>query len=183
MSEIGILGTGTWGTAIGRILANAGHNVVMWSAIVKEIDNLSSTYVHPNLEGMLIPRQIQFTKNIEKACKNKDVLIFAVPSVFVRTTAGKAAAYIPNDQIIVDIGKGIEPDTLFTLTEVIQNELQKDGTHKDIKLVALSGPTHAEEVAFDMPTLIVSASVDLDAAEEIQNLFSGTCMRVYTNID
>ena len=116
MSEIGILGTGTWGTAISRILANAGHNVVMWSAIVKEIDNLSSTYVHPNLEGMLIPRQIQFTKNIEKACKNKDVLIFAVPSVFVRTTAGKAAAYIPNDQIIVDIGKGIEPDTLFTLT-------------------------------------------------------------------
>lgn len=183
MSKIGILGTGTWGTALGRMLANTGHSVVMWSAIEKEVDDLSSTHIHPNLPGMTIPLQIQFTKNIEAACEDKDVLIFAVPSVFVRSTASKARAFIPNDQIIVDVGKGIETDTLLTLSEVIKDELQKDGTHQGIELVALSGPTHAEEVALDMPTLIVSACTNLGVAEKIQDIFSNTCMRVYTNID
>ena len=183
LSKIGILGTGTWGTALGRMLANTGHDVVMWSAIEKEIDSLSSTRIHPNLPGMVIPQQIRFTKSIEEACENKEVLIFAVPSVFVRSTASKASPYIPDDQIIVDVGKGIETDTLLTLSEVIKDELQKGGTHQDIKLVALSGPTHAEEVALDMPTLIVSACTDLEVAEKIQDIFSNTCMRVYTNID
>lgn len=183
LSKIGILGTGTWGTALGRMLANTGHRVVMWSAIEKEIDDLSSTRIHPNLPGMTIPPQIQFTKNIEVACEDKNVLIFAVPSVFVRSTASKARAFIPNDQIIVDVGKGIETDTLLTLSEVIKDELQKDGTHQGIELVALSGPTHAEEVALDMPTLIVSACTNLEVAEKIQDIFSNTCMRVYTNID
>ena len=183
MSKVGILGTGTWGTALRRMLANTGHSVVMWSAIEKEMDDLSATRIHPNLPGMTIPEQIRFTKSIEEACENQDVLIFAVPSVFVRSTASKAKRFIPDDQIIVDVGKGIETDTLLTLSEVIKDELQKDGTHKAIKLVALSGPTHAEEVALDMPTLIVSACTDLEVAEKIQDVFSNTCMRVYTNID
>ena len=183
MSKIGILGTGTWGIALGRMLANTGHDVMMWSAIEKEIEELSLTYIHPKLPDMIIPRQIQFTKSIEKVCENRDVLIFAVPSVFVRRTASKAKKFIPDDQIIVDVGKGIEESTLLTLSEVIGEELQKDGTHQEIKVVALSGPTHAEEVAMDMPTLIVSACNDLSVAEKIQDIFSNTCMRVYTNID
>lgn len=98
MSKIGILGTGTWGTALGRMLANTGHDVVMWSAIEKEIDDLRSTHIHPNLPSMTIPQQIKFTKSIEEACTDKEILIFAVPSVYVRMTANKTAAYIPNDQ-------------------------------------------------------------------------------------
>ena len=183
MSKIGILGTGTWGTALGRMLANTGHDVVMWSAIGAEIDSLSATRVHPNLPGMTIPPQIRFTKSIQEVCNRKDVLIFAVPSIYVRSTARLASAYIPDDQIIVDVAKGIETDTLLMLSEVIRDELQKDGTHLSVRLVALSGPTHAEEVAQDMPTLIVSACTDLRVAEEIQDIFSNTCMRVYTNID
>ena len=183
LSRIGILGTGTWGIALGRILANTGHDVVMWSAIEKEIDSLSSTRIHQNLPGMVIPQQIRFTKSIEEVCDDKEVLIFAVPSIFVRSTASKASSYISDDQIIVDVGKGIETDTLLTLSEVIKDELQKGGRHQNIKLVALSGPTHAEEVALDMPTLIVSACTDLEVAEKIQDIFTNTCMRVYTNID
>ncbi len=183
MSKIGILGTGTWGTALGRVLANTGYDVVMWSAIEKEIEGLSSTYIHPNLPGMTIPQKIYFTKSIQEACEDQDIIIFAVPSVFVRETAQKAASHISDDQIIVDVAKGIEADTLFTMSEVIRDELQKNGSHQDIRLVALSGPTHAEEVALDMPTLIVSACTDIEAAETIQDIFSNTCMRVYTNID
>ena len=89
---------------------------------------------------MVIPQQIRFTKDIEEACANREVIIFAVPFVFVRSTASKASPYIPDDQIIVDVGKSIETDTLLTLSEVIKDELQKDGTHQDIKLVALSDP-------------------------------------------
>ncbi len=183
MSKIGILGTGTWGIALGRILANADHEVTMWSAIDEEIDVLSTTYIHPNLSGVRLPRQIKFTKSKTEVCANQDVLIFAVPSVYIRSTANMMSDYIHDDQIIVDVSKGIETDTLLTMSEVIRDELQKDGAHQNIKVVALSGPTHAEEVALDMPTLIVSACTDLETAEKIQNVFSNTCMRVYTNTD
>ena len=181
MSSIGILGAGTWGMALARMLSNTGHAVVVWSAIEKEIDEFSRTRVHPNLPGMNIPSEIKFTKSIEDVCREKDILLFAVPSVFVRSTATTAAPYIQSGQIIVDVAKGIESETLFTMTEIIQNELWKVG--KQVKLVALSGPTHAEEVALDMPTTIVSACSDLAAAESIQGIFMNTHMRVYTNTD
>lgn len=183
MSKIGILGTGTWGTALGVMLTRAGNDVEMWSAIEKEIDNLSSSRKHPNLPGMIIPEQVGFTRELESVCKNKELLVFAVPSIFVRSTAHKASKFISNEQIIVDVAKGIEAETIETLTEVIKDELQKDGKHEGIKMVALSGPTHAEEVAVGMPTTIVSACEDYTVAQKVQDIFSNSYMRVYTNED
>lgn len=181
MSSIGILGAGTWGMALARMLCNTGHQVTVWSAIEKEIDEYSKYRVHPNLSGMHIPDEIAFTNDIAEVCGEKDILLFAVPSVFVRSTTTMAAPYISDGQIIVDAAKGIESDTLYTMTEVIQNELEKAG--KQASLVALSGPTHAEEVALDMPTTIVSACNDLEVAKSVQDIFMNTCMRVYTNAD
>lgn len=178
MANIGVLGAGTWGMALARMLSNCGHNVSVWSAIEKEIDELSTTRRHPNLPGMIIPDAIEFTKSIEDICLNKEILLFAVPSVFVRSITKRAKEYIKEDQIIVDVAKGIEPDTLYTMTQVIRDEIGKS-----VKLVALSGPTHAEEVAKDMPTTIVSACDDLTVAEYVQDIFMNTCMRVYTNPD
>lgn len=183
MSSIGVLGAGTWGMALARMLSNSGQDVTVWSAIKKEIDDLSSTRCHPNLPDMIIPDTIVFTKSIEEVCVQKDIILFAVPSVFVRSTAEKARQYIPDGQIVVDVAKGIEADTLYTMSEVIRDEMQKDGLHPNAKIVALSGPTHAEEVACDMPTTIVSACTDLDVAEKVQDVFMNTCMRVYTNVD
>ena len=179
MKKIGVLGAGTWGMALARMLCVNGHEVTIWSAIEREVDEFSATRTHPNLPGMVIPAEISFTKDIETVCTGKDVLLFAVPSPFVRSTARKAAPFIPQGQIIVDVAKGIEADTLFTMTQIIADEL-KDPT---VKLVALSGPTHAEEVARDLPTTIVSACEDQAAAEQVQDIFWGTCMRVYTNAD
>ena len=164
MAKIGVLGAGTWGMALARMLCNTGHEVVVWSAIEKEIDQFSASRRHPNLPGMIIPDEIIFTKQIKEAVTAKDIVLFAVPSVFVRSTARQAAPYIPPAQLIVDVAKGIEPDTLMTLTEVIADEIRKDGRHQDIRLVALSGPTHAEEVAKDIPTAIVSAGEDEKAS-------------------
>ena len=181
--NIGILGAGTWGMALARMLCVSGNDVLVWSAIEKEIDDLSTTRVHRNLPGMKIPEELKFTKSIEEVCKEKDILLFAVPSVFVRSTAAKARPYVADGQVIVDVAKGIEPDTLYTMTEILADELGKEGGPKGVRLVALSGPTHAEEVAVDLPTTIVSASPDVEAAKFVQEVFSNSVMRVYTNED
>ena len=179
MSNIGVLGAGTWGIALARMLCNSGHRVTVWSALKKEISDLSATRKHPNLPGMEIPEEIVFTEDVEEVCRNRDILLFAVPSPFVRGTARLAAPYIRDGQIIVDVAKGIEADTLMTMTQIIAQEIG----NPTVKLVALSGPTHAEEVARDLPTTIVSACEDQATAERVQNAFWGTCMRVYTNTD
>ena len=177
--NISILGTGTWGMALGRMLANAGRTVTMWSAIPSEIDSLAATRRHPNLPGMIVPDSVAFTKDIAEACRGRDVLVFAVPSVFVRSTAEKAAPFIPEGQVIVDVAKGIEPGTLFTMTQILADVIRVPGA----KFVALSGPTHAEEVAKDMLTTIVAACEDGATARLAQRAFSTDFMRVYTNVD
>ena len=179
MKKIGVLGAGTWGIALTRMLALEGHELTVWSAIEKEIDEFSVTRKHPNLPGMVIPDSVGFTKDIQSVCEGKDILLFAVPSPFVRATAAKAAPFVKAGQVIVDVAKGIEADTLFTMTQIIADEIK----NPDVKLVALSGPTHAEEVAKDLPTTIVSACEDEAAARMVQEVFSNTCMRVYTNED
>lgn len=179
MTKIGVLGAGTWGMALARMLQLSGNEVTVWSALEREVEEFSATRRHPNLPGMEIPEEIRFTKDMEEVCRDKEILLFAVPSPFVRATARKAAPYVKDNQIIVDVAKGIEADTLFTMTQIIADELKNES----VKLVALSGPTHAEEVAKDLPTTIVSACEDLAAAERVQQVFGNTCMRVYTNDD
>ena len=179
MTKIGVLGAGTWGMALARMLQLSGNEVTVWSALEREVEEFSATRRHPNLPGMEIPEGICFTKDMEQVCRDKEILLFAVPSPFVRATARKAAPYVKDNQIIVDVAKGIEADTLFTMTQIIADELKNPA----VKLVALSGPTHAEEVAKDLPTTIVSACEDLTAAERVQQVFGNTCMRVYTNDD
>ena len=180
--KIGVLGAGTWGMALARMLANDSYDVTVWSAIESEIDEMSASRRHRNLPGMVIPDSIVFTKNIEEVCTDKDILLFAVPSVYVRSTVARAKEFIPDGQVIVDVAKGIEADTLFTMSQVIEDELH-DGKHENVKIVALSGPTHAEEVAKDLPTTIVSACKDDESARMVQDIFMNTCMRVYTNDD
>ena len=175
--KIGVLGSGTWGTALARMLALNGNEVVMWSALESEVKELCEKRVHPNLLGMKIPESIVITGDIKTALDGIEMAVFSVPSLYVRSVAKQAKPYISKDTIIVDVAKGIETDSLMTMTEVIADELGST------RLVALSGPTHAEEVAKDLPTTIVSASRDYDAALAVQKVFSNNVMRVYTNSD
>lgn len=183
MSVIGVLGAGTWGTALGRMLANSGHDAVVWSALPQEIDELNEKRVHPKLPGVKLPDQLRFTKELAEACIGKEIIIFAVPSPFIRATARASSPLLSDGQIIVSVAKGVEKETLFTMTEVIGDELKKSECKADVSLVALSGPTHAEEVAIDLPTTIVSSCEDMAMAERVQDVFMNTCMRVYTNPD
>lgn len=179
--KITVAGAGTWGTALGRILALKGLDVCIWSRFQEEADRLSETRSHPNLPGTVIPDTIRFTSDPAAAAEGADYLIMVVPSVFTRETAHDFVPYLEKNTILVSAAKGIESATLMTLTEVIDDELRKAG--KENTTVALSGPTHAEEVARDLPTLIVCACEDLEAARQVQQLFDGTCIRPYINPD
>jgi len=175
--KIGVIGAGTWGMALSRMLYNTGNTVTVWSALPEEIDQLMRDRRQRNLPDMVIPDGVEFTKSMEEVCTDRDILLFAVPSVFVRNTARQAAPFVPDGQIIVDVAKGMEPVTLKTMSEIIRDEIPA------ARVVALSGPTHAEEVAQDLPTTIVSACEDHDAAMFVQSVFMNDCMRVYTNTD
>ena len=181
MTKIAVFGAGTWGIALARLLAVNGRDVTVWSAIPAELKSLSTTRRHPNLPGMELPATMHYTADIAEACTGRDILLFAVPSPFVRSTAKKAAKYIPDGQLIVDVAKGVEDKTLMTMSEIIEDELAK--ANRTARVVALSGPTHAEEVARDMPTLIVAASEDEAAAKAVQKAFSAPNFRVYINTD
>jgi len=177
MNNVSILGAGTWGIAIAQMLS-AYCNVTVWSAIESEIDNLNATHIHPNLKEVPLSENIRFTKDISIACSNK-YIVMAVPSVFVRGTAELICDYVNQDKLIIDVAKGLEENTCYTMTEVIKDVLGD----KCRNIVALTGPTHAEEVIKGMLTTIVAASDNIENAKTVQRLFTNDTMRVYTNPD
>lgn len=181
MKTICVLGAGTWGIALAEALAGDGHAVTVWSAIPEELVRLEKTHTHPFLPDVKLNESIAYEADIAKAVPGHDLLLFAVPSVYLRSTVEKAKPYIPAGQLIVSVAKGIEEKTLMTMTEVIEDVI--GGTIPGVRVVALSGPTHAEEVAAGLPTAIVSACRDLDAAREVQNIFMSLQFRVYVNAD
>lgn len=183
MANIGVLGAGTWGTALARMLAVNSHNVTMWSALPQELIELKNTRKHKNLPGSTLPESISYTPDIHEICQGRDILLFAVPSPYVRTTARACLPHLAPFQVIVDVAKGIEAGSLMTMSQVIQSEVDSQPGLQGVRVVALSGPTHAEEVALDLPTAIVASSEDMAAAEKAQDIFMNPNFRVYTNND
>ena len=160
MAKVSIIGTGTWGIALGMVLAQNGHEVTAWSALPKEIEALKESYKCKNLPGVEIPRSIVFTADLQEACTDKERLVLSVPSVFTRGVA-----------------KGIEEKTLMTMSQQIEEELPM------ANVAVLSGPSHAEEVSRGIPTTVVVGAKDRQTAEHIQNLFMSSVFRVYTSPD
>ena len=183
MANIGVLGAGTWGTALARMLAVNGHEVTMWSALPQELVELEKTHKHKNLPGCTLPESIHYTPEIREICQGRDILLFAVPSPYVRSTARACLDYLDPFQVIVDVAKGIEPGTLMTMSQVILSEVKTKAGLQGVRVVALSGPTHAEEVSLDLPTAIVASSEDMAAADKAQDIFMNPNFRVYTNSD
>ena len=178
MKNIGILGSGTWGTALANMLSKMGHKVTLWSKFEKDYIALKETHKHPNLPGSIINDEIVFTSELKEACLNQDFVIFATPSPYIRETAEAAKEFLNKNQVLITVAKGIEKDSHYTMSEIINDVLGKD-----FKVVALSGPTHAEEVALGLPTLIVSACEDEDVAKLVQKEVNNDVLRVYTNTD
>lgn len=181
--NISILGAGTWGIALATLLANNGHSVKVWSAISEEIDQLTASGVHKNLPGVDLPKSISYVRDIKDAASGADMILVVVPSSFVRATIEKLAPYLEDGSVLVTAAKGIERGSLMTMTEIVSDQLSKDRPELEYRVAALSGPTHAEEVAAGIPTSIVSACENETVSDKIASAFAGSCMRVYTNTD
>ena len=177
-TKIGVLGAGSWGTALAILLANKGFDVELWSAVETEIELLRTKREHVDrLPGVILPDNIFIESDLEKACKDKDVIVFAVASPFVRMTAQRAKEYIKEGQIIVNVAKGIEDVTYKTLSEIIEDEIPC------ARVCVLSGPSHAEEVSKGIPTTCVVGAKTKELAEYVQDVFICDNFRVYSSPD
>jgi len=178
MAKVGILGAGSWGTALSLLLFKNGHDVMVWSIDKKEVEMLQKEREHRNkLPGVILPEEIQITNDLEEGMKDKDFLVLAVPSVFTRATARSMKPYIKSGQIIVNVAKGIEETTLMTLSEQIEEELP------EADVAVLSGPSHAEEVGKGLPTTCVVGATTEKTAEYLQEAFMSEVFRVYISPD
>lgn len=177
MAEVGVIGSGTWGTALAILLHTNGHQVTLWSAIPKEVEMLQREKIHKSLPEIRIPEEILITGDLKRVTENQDLLVLSVPSVYVRETSHKMAPFLRKGQKIVNVAKGIEESSLMTLSEVIESELP----FADVAV--LSGPSHAEEVSRGLPTSCVCGAKTQQTAEYIQSLFMSAAFRVYTSPD
>ena len=178
MERISVIGAGSWGIALANLLAGNGHDVTVWSIMKDEIDMLDKNHEHlDKLPGVKLNDSIKYTTDLENACKEKDILVLAVPSVYTRSTAHSMAPFITDGQIIVNVAKGVEENTLLTLSEIITEEIP------NANVCVLSGPSHAEEVGRGLPTTVVVGSKDQKTAEYLQDTFMNDFFRVYTSSD
>ena len=178
MANAGIMGAGSWGTALALLLCRNGHQVTVWSIDDKEVEMLSKEREHKSkLPGVKLPEDMEFTTDLEKAVAGRDFIVMAVPSTFTRGTARNMEPYVKEGQIIVDVAKGIEEDTLMTLSQQIEEEIP----HADVAV--LSGPSHAEEVGRGLPTTVVIGAKTKETAEYLQSMFMNEVFRVYTSPD
>lgn len=178
MSNVTFLGGGSFGTALGILLANKGNKVSIYDRDKNVVDDINVNRKNSKyIKDLHIPENVTAYINLDEAIKDANFIILSVPSHVIRIMAKLLKGKINEDVIIVSIAKGIEEGSNLRLSQVIEEELPNN------KVVILSGPSHAEEVAFDIPTTVVVSSDNLDAADKIQDLFIDKNFRVYTNED
>lgn len=176
--KISFLGAGSWGTALSVVVAKNGHEVMLWSAIESELELLKTEREHTErLPGVKLPDNIAIEGDLKAACSDRDLIVFSVASPYVRKVAEQAKDYIADGQIIVNVAKGIEEDTLFTLSEILEQVLPG----RDVAV--LSGPSHAEEVVKGIPTTVVVGATTKETANFVQDIFMNDNFRVYTSPD
>ena len=176
--KIGVLGAGGWGSALANLLAGNGHEVIVWSIDEREVAMLKEFHEQRDrLPGVILNSSIEYTTDASKAVIGQKMIVCAVPSPFVRSTAKNIADKVSNGQLIVNVSKGIEESTLKALVEIIEEEIPQ------AKVAVLSGPSHAEEVGRGIPTTVVAGARDIEIAKTIQNAFMNDYFRVYTSTD
>lgn len=178
MAKVGVIGAGSWGTALAKVLHTNGNDVTVWSIVEAEIAMLQANHEHlEKLPGVKLSEDMVFTTDIKEAVEGKEYLILAVPSVFTRSTAKTMAPYVTEGQVVVCVAKGIEEATLMTITDIVEEEIPA------AKAAVMCGPSHAEEVGRELPTTVVAGAHKQEVAEGIQDIFMNEVFRVYTSPD
>lgn len=178
MKSISILGAGSWGSALSLVLLDKGYEVCMWTLNKEQADEINNFHTNKNyLSEVTFPENLNVTTDIKNAVLDKDVLVLAVPSQAIRSVLNQIKDFTSENQIIVNVAKGLEKGTGLRLSQVCKEVLPNN------RFVTLSGPSHAEEVAKNIPTTLVASSTDLEASKIIQDLFMTSKLRIYTNPD
>ena len=181
MKNVAILGAGSWGTALARVLADNGHTVVLWGNNPKVLQEINEVHTNAHyLPGAVLPDAIRAEASLEMTLKYADVVVIAVPTAAIRIVARQISAVLTQEMLFVHVSKGIGPETSKRISEMLIEELPAE---KVKNIVVLSGPSHAEEVILQMPTTVAAACADLADAKWVQSLFSNRFFRVYTNED
>lgn len=176
IKNICIIGSGSWGVALGIHLAKLGNNIKIWSYKQEEADMINNNRKCIFLPNAYIPSSIKCTTNFEEAILGTDIILIATPSQAVRETVRKFKEFVKNQQIII-CSKGFEKKTLYTLNQVVAEELPNS------KIGGLSGPSHAEEVSIGIPTALVIASKHQEILDTVQDVFMNEVLRIYTTDD
>lgn len=177
MSQVLVLGAGGWGIGLALVAERMGHAVTLWSFDSEELESLRLHNQNKlRLPGVFLPRSIRLTGDLSEAA-GADMVIMAVPSFAIRSTARGLAAHLRPDTLVVNAGKGLEDGTLCRFSEVLAQELPT------ARIAVLSGPSHAEEVARRVPTLVTVSATELSAARQVQAALSQNHFRIYLNED
>lgn len=177
MAKVSVIGAGSFGVALAVLLYKNGHDVTVWCSSAEKARTLSAERYLKTLTDVILPDDIGITADLEEASSDKDLIVIATASVYVRQVAHRMAPYIGDGQIIVNVAKGIEEETLRTLSEQLEEELPQ------AEISVLSGPSHAEEVGRGIPTTCVTGARRRSTAEYVQSVFMSDSFRVYTNPD
>lgn len=178
MINIGVIGSGSWGSALAILLDSNGHNVSIWTHSPDILDKFNETRrLEHALSGIDFPDTIDLTDDMEAICSDKDLIVLVTASPFIRSTLENAKPYIKEGQIIVNASKGIEDKSLLTLSDVILDVIP------EAEVAVLSGPSHAEEVSKGLPTTIVIGAENHETSSYLQDIFMNENFRVYTSTD
>lgn len=181
MKKIACIGAGSWGSALALVLCDNGHEVHIWSRRKEQVEELNEQHTNEKYNpGIVFPSSLKATTSLENAVKDADVILLAVPTKAIRACAKAIVPFINHKVLITHVTKGIEPDTLKRVSEMVEEEIPEE---KREEIVVLSGPSHAEEVSRRLPTTITASSRNSKNAECVQDLFMNNRFRVYTNPD
>ncbi|MEX1275916.1 MAG: NAD(P)H-dependent glycerol-3-phosphate dehydrogenase [Bacteroidota bacterium] len=179
--NVTVLGAGSWGTTLALVLLENGHDVVLWTYKAEQAALMNEKRENPAfLPGIPFPASLRIVTDIEDSCRNRDMIVAAVPSQYLRSVIRRIAHLELKNTIICNVAKGIENETLMTMSEVMIDVLEHE---RKENLAILSGPSHAEEVSRQLPTAIVSASYNVKTAKRVQDAFMTHYFRVYVNED
>ncbi|KPN95312.1 NAD(P)H-dependent glycerol-3-phosphate dehydrogenase [Lysinibacillus sp. ZYM-1] len=181
MEKVCVLGAGSWGSALAMVLAENGHDTLVWTHRAEQADEINDMHTNKKyLPETVLPSNLHATSDITKAATHAETIIVAVPTKAIREVCEKLKAELTKKILFVHVSKGIEPDSLKRISEILAESLPAENVEE---IVVLSGPSHAEEVVLHHPTTVTATCANIDAAEKVQDLFMNQFFRVYTNDD
>ncbi|MBZ5202282.1 NAD(P)H-dependent glycerol-3-phosphate dehydrogenase [Planomicrobium chinense] len=180
MEKVSVFGAGSWGTALSYVLAQNGHDLLLWTHRAEQADEINNHTNNRYLKNIQLPETLKATADLKQTVEHSDVYVLAVPTKAIREVCASIKENLNKKALFVHVSKGIEPDSLKRISEMIREEIPEQWIED---VVVLSGPSHAEEVVLEHPTTVTAACENTKSAERIQDLFMNNYFRVYTNTD